>query len=234
MPGIEQMLKEMAGAYSRKLPPGASTAVQFDVQLDTGEVQSWHLTGEAGEWLTVQRGPDPSAQFVFSVTEATLREMYDGRLTGMTAAGKATSSDVAPLEIVLRDSQSPGQESRAQLFGFVQHFFNRTVPEKVLLGEDHSRMLHGGHMIPLFYHPGFRSAWGMVRKGERLNRPCDTNPFPQAFIFISGNGFAKIGSLQAQVSAGEAYYVPPGEDHVVWTESDEPLVLIFLAWGEGA
>jgi mannose-6-phosphate isomerase-like protein (cupin superfamily) len=86
----------------------------------------------------------------------------------------------------------------------------------------------------LFYHPGFRSAWYLIKKGERLNEPGDTNPFPQGFIFISGEGFAKIGEETVPVRAGEAYYIPPGSDHVVWTESDQPLELIFLAWGEGA
>jgi mannose-6-phosphate isomerase-like protein (cupin superfamily) len=82
--------------------------------------------------------------------------------------------------------------------------------------------------------PGMRSAWYLLKKDERLNEPGDINPFPQAFIFISGEGFAKIGDKTIRTKAGESYYIPPNSDHVVWTESKESLVLIFLAWGEGA
>jgi mannose-6-phosphate isomerase-like protein (cupin superfamily) len=53
-------------------------------------------------------------------------------------------------------------------------------------------------------------------------------------VFIRGEGSAKIGEDTVKVKAGESYYIPPGSDHVVWTESDEPLELIWLAWGEGA
>ena len=108
------------------------------------------------------------------------------------------------------------------------------MSEQILLGEEYSRMVHGAHAIPLYYHPELRSAWYMVKKGERLNEPGDTNPFPQALIFISGEGVAKIGEKTIKVKADESYYIPPSSDHVVWTESDEPLVLIFLACGEGA
>jgi mannose-6-phosphate isomerase-like protein (cupin superfamily) len=45
---------------------------------------------------------------------------------------------------------------------------------------------------------------------------------------------AKIGDETIPVKAGEAYYIPPGSDHVVWTEGDSPLVMIWLAWGKGA
>ena len=74
----------------------------------------------------------------------------------------------------------------------------------------------------------------MVKRGQRLNEPGDTNPFPQAFVIISGAGFAKIGPDTVRVRANEAYYIPPLSDHVLWTLDDEPVVLIWMAWGEGA
>jgi mannose-6-phosphate isomerase-like protein (cupin superfamily) len=125
-------------------------------------------------------------------------------------------------------------EVKTQLYTFLQHFFNLTNPEKALLGEQHSRLVHGAHVVALYYAPGFRSAWYMVKKGERLNEPGDTNPFPQAFIIVEGEGFAKIGDSTVTVKAGESYYIPPDSDHVLWTDRDEHLVLIWLAWGEGA
>jgi mannose-6-phosphate isomerase-like protein (cupin superfamily) len=31
-----------------------------------------------------------------------------------------------------------------------------------------------------------------------------------------------VGDKTIKVRAGESYYIPPGSDHVVWTENDEP------------
>jgi mannose-6-phosphate isomerase-like protein (cupin superfamily) len=152
----------------------------------------------------------------------------------MTAAAKTKISDYAPLNWKLPEGLKLTPEIMAKIYFFVQHFFNWRVPEKILLGEKYSRVVHGGHAVPLYYYPGLRSAWYLLRKGERLNEPGDTNPFPQAFIFIKGEGFAKIGDKTIEVKAGESYYIPPDSDHVVWTENDEPLVFIWLAWGKGA
>jgi mannose-6-phosphate isomerase-like protein (cupin superfamily) len=138
------------------------------------------------------------------------------------------------LDLSLAEDLEFTPEVRTELYTFLFHFFNPSVPERILLGEEYSRLVHGGHVVALYYHPEFRSAWYLLKKGEKLNKPGDTNPFPQAFIFIEGEGFAKIGDKTIKVKAGESYYIPPNSDHVVWTESDKPLILIFLAWGEGA
>jgi mannose-6-phosphate isomerase-like protein (cupin superfamily) len=74
----------------------------------------------------------------------------------------------------------------------------------------------------------------MIKEGQRLNEPGDTNPFPQAFVIVSGRGRAKIGNAEVDVRAGESYYIPPGSDHVLWPAIGERLELIWLAWGEGA
>ncbi len=155
-------------------------------------------------------------------------------MTATTALSKAKGSDYAPLDFKLVEDLEVTPEVRTQLYTFLQHFFNPSVPERILLGEEYSRVVHGGHAIALYYHPGFRSGWYLLKKGEKLNEPGDTNPYPQAFIFIEGEGFAKIGDRTIRVKTGESYYIPPNSDHVVWTESDKPLILIWLAWGEGA
>lgn len=95
------------------------------------------------------------------------------------------------------------------------HFFNTTKPEKIKLGEEYSRLVHGAHAIPLYYHPGFRSAWYMIKKGEELNEQGDTNPFPQAMVIIKGRSLAKIGEQTVQINSNESYYIPPNADHVI-------------------
>lgn len=227
----ETMLNEFVENYRHKVADTLSFVVQFDIQPNN---QLWHVIIESGKQVKLEKGPDNRALVTFTTTLDSLRLIYEGRMTALTAAGKASGSDSAPLDLNLPEGFEFTPDVRLKLFDFVQHFFNRSVPEKVLLGEEYSRLVHGANVITLYYHQGFRSAWYMVKKNQRLNEPGDTNPFPQAFIFFSGQGFAKIGNETIKVKAGESYYIPPDSDHMVWTENEEPLVLIWLAWGKGA
>jgi mannose-6-phosphate isomerase-like protein (cupin superfamily) len=217
---VEYMLQAMGENFQNKIAEDFSLIVQLDVEP---QGQSWHIIVEKGKHVTIGHGPHKHAQFIFTTTAETLRRIYEGKMSALTAAAKARASDPAPLDLKVADGVELTPEVKKQLFAFLQHFFNRSSPERVLLGEEHSRLVHGGHVIPLYYHPGFRSAWYLLKKGEQLNEPGDTNPFPQAFIFIAGEGWAKIGKETIQVKASESFYVPPGSDHVVWNESDNPL-----------
>jgi len=228
---VDEMLNVMANTFKNKIEDDFSAIAQFDIK---DQKDSWHVIVKKGRSVIVGRGPHKQARFYFSATTDTLRLIYQGKMTAMTAAGKAKGSDNAPLNLELAEGLEFTPEIRTQLYTFLYRFFNPSLPERILLGEEYSRVVHGGHVVPLYYHPGFRSAWYLLKKGERLNEPGDTNPYPQAFIFIEGEGFGKIGDQTIRVKAGESYYIPPNSDHVVWTESDKPLVLIWLAWGEGA
>jgi len=228
---VGEMLRVMAENFKNKIDDQFSMIVQFDIK---DKKESWHVIVEKERIVTVSKGPQKQARFFFFTTVDTLRLIYDGKMTAMTAAGKETGAEHPPLDIELAEGLEFTPEVRTQIYTFLYHFFNPSVPERILLGEEYSRVVHGGHVVALYYHPGFRSAWYLLKKGEKLNEPGDTNPYPQAFIFIEGEGFAKIGDKTIKVKAGESYYIPPDSDHVVWTESDKPLILIFLAWGDGA
>lgn len=130
--------------------------------------------------------------------------------------------------------QTCHQKSWLSFCGFYSAFSTPRSTKKITLGQSHARLVHGAWAIPLFYHAGFRSAWYQIEKGQRLNEPGDTNPFPQAFIFLTGSGFVKIGENIEEVEPGRAYFIPPGTEHIVWNEEDEPITMIFLAWGEKA
>lgn len=228
---VDQILEAMGEVFKSKIDEHYSVIVQFDI---TDKKESWHVIVEEGRKVSVGKGPHEGAGFFVITTSDTLRLIHDGKMTAMTAGGKATGADHAPLDIKLAEGLKFTPEIRTQFYTFLHHFFNPTVPERILLGEEYSRVVHGAHVVALYYHPGFRSAWYLVKKGEKLNEPKDTNPFPQAFIFIEGEGFARIGDRTVKVKAGESYFIPPNSDHVVWTESDKPLILIYLAWGDGA
>jgi len=230
-PEVRAMLDQMAESFRNKIDDDFEMVTQIDI--DDGR-ETWHIIVEKGRQISIGRGAHKEAEFTFLTTQKTLKRIYDGKLTAQTAAGKASGEEPAPLDLRLAEGLEFTPEIRTRLYTFLYHFFNRTDPEKILLGEEYSRMLHGAHVVALYYHPGFRSAWYMLKKGEKLNGPGDTNPYPQAFIFIEGEGYAKIGEHTAKVKAGESYYIAPNSDHVVWTNGKKPLILIWLAWGEGS
>lgn len=226
---IYDMFKEMAECFTKKISADYRCICQLNVN-DLNE--SWYLIATNGK-VEVCQEYDGELDVIVETTQATLQDIYSGKMTAFTAAGKAHVNDSAPLDWRMpKTGYVP--EKIEHLYFFISHFFHPTEPEKILLGEEHSRVVHGGHAIPLYYYPGLRSSWYMVKKGEQINESGETDPFPQAFIFIEGEGYAKIGDKTVQVKAGESYYVPPNADQVIWTESEEPLVLIWLAWGPGA
>ena len=227
----EVILSELAESYRSEVPSGMSVIVHFNIQP---EDEQWVLEIKEDGGIALSEGVNPGAAFVFTMSLETLKLIYEGQMTAMTAGGKGSGADSAPLEFEFTEAAADMDNALDVAFQLLLHFFNRAVPERVLLDEEHSRVVHGAHVVPLYYAPGFRSGWYMVKKGQKLNEPGDTNPFPQAFVIISGQGFGMIGDETIEVRAGESYYIPPASDHVLWTEDDQPLVLIWFGWGEGA
>ena len=118
----------------------------------------------------------------------------------------------------------------------VPHHFTIGSIEKITLGKEFARIVHGGYVIPLVYAKGLRTAWYRIEKGMIINEdPKDqTNPFPTLVVATKGKGIAEIGGQEFSFSGGEAYYIPEHVTHVFWTDSDEGLEFIIIMYGEGA
>lgn len=222
------ILKEFAESFEKKIEDDFTCKVQFNVN-DTGEKLLVETT--SGK-VDIKEGTDTEVDIIIDTTLDTLKDICDGRINAFTAAGKSKPSDPAPLDWTVGKGFVPARMSN--IYFMLMHFFHPEEPETIKLGEEYSRLVHGGHAIPLYYHPGFRSAWYMIKKGERLNEPGERDPFHQGIVVIDGKGFAKIGDITVEISKNESYYIPPDSDQVLWTDSDEPLVIIWLAWGKGA
>ncbi len=229
-----EILTHLASTYQHKVGEAQSLVVNLALASGEEEPEVYHVVVAPGREVAVHEGRAADARFTIKTSPDMLRRIYERELTALTAAGRARMSDPAPLDVELAPDVGFTPELQAELYAFLQHFFTPTWPEVIPLGEAHARVVHGAHAIPLFYHPGARSAWYQVNPGEQVNEPGDTNPFPQAFIFIKGEGRATIGDTTLDVQAGQAVYVPPGAEHVIRNESDAPLEVIFLAWGPGA
>jgi mannose-6-phosphate isomerase-like protein (cupin superfamily) len=228
---VGEMLHEFAAVYSEAGPGDVAFVVQLDIS-PPGE--SWYVSVQADGIVDLQQGRHDAPAMTISMSEDTLGRIYRGSMTALTAGGKASGAEVAPLEVEFQTDAEQLVDPKGAMLGFIQHFFMRDRPERILLGEEHSRVVHGAHVIALYYASGFRSAWYKVKDGQRLNEPGDTNPFPQAFVIISGRGRAKIGDAEVDVRSGESYYIPADSDHVLWPAPGESLEVIWFAWGEGA
>ena len=231
MASIQKILEEMTAVYAQKITEKIDLTLQF--KLLPGE-NVWFLRSKPGESLQITKSCQVEPQIIFSFSEETLLAIYTGKMTGLTAMGRENISDRTPLDFSLGENVSMTPDLMAKLLTFVQRFFNPTHPEKVIFNKSSARLVHGGWGIPMFYHSGFRSGWYQLDQGQRLNEPGDVNPFEQAFVIISGKGYAKIGENSVEVREGEAYYIPPQSEHLLWNDNPEPLCLIYLAWGENA
>jgi mannose-6-phosphate isomerase-like protein (cupin superfamily) len=226
-----QILAAMAAAYESKGCPGAPIAVSFDIDGDAG---AWRLTASPEEGTRLEPGEHPNPEFIVVTTTELLRRLRSGSISPLTAAGRENLRQKAPLDFRLPDGVAFSQELYHRIVLFTQRFFNPHPGEPVLMEEDASRVVHGGHVVGLYADVGFRSGWYLLKPGEQLNEPGDTNPFPQAFVILAGSGVAEIAGTTHAVQASNAYYVPPGAEHVVRPSANGSLTLIWFAWGEGA
>lgn len=230
--GLDTMLNDWANCFIKKVDTEYSVVVNF-VTPDSSN--NHHVSIHCNQ-VSISDSISPDANFTFKASLKHYAKIYNKEITAFTSMGRESMADSTPLDFDFHKAIT--KQPMNDLLFFVQHFFTTSPHDKVILGKEHSKIVHGGHAIPLFYQKsndiGVRSAWYLVEKGQQINEIGDTNPFPQYFIIKQGQGFAKIGADTLRVKANEAYFIAPGADHVFWTESNEPMELIFLAWGEGA
>ena len=226
----EHALQQMAEAFVQKV--GEHPAFSLELVVD-GEGR-WHVCFDGAGGADVAAGPADAPVFRFSTDVSTFRRIATGDLVGMTAMGQATPDDPTPLDMEPGPGAEEFDDVRALFLQVAMHFFNPTLPGRVALGSDHARVVHGASVVGLFYREGLRSGWYRVDDGQRLNAPGDTNPFPQTFVVVAGSGRAKIGEEMVPVQAGNAYFIPPNSDHVVWPDEGGFVELVWIAWGEGA
>ena len=226
-----EILQAMATAYERKGSPGAPVAVSFDIDEGT---ETWSLVASLEEGPHLEAGEHVSPEFIVVTSTEVLQRLYAGGISPLTAAGREAMHQETPLNFRFPEGVAPGQALYHRIVLFVQRFFNPHPGERIRVSEDASRVVHGGNVVGLYADVGFRSAWYLLKPGEQLNEPGDTNPFPQAFVILSGSGTADIAGMPHDLEPNTAYFIPPGSEHVVRPSADGPLMLIWLAWGEGA
>jgi mannose-6-phosphate isomerase-like protein (cupin superfamily) len=228
------LLLELAERFSWVPIESQATTVQIELTGDPGG--SWYLQPLDGGDVVLHPGTAPDPGFSCELDRETLQKLYEGELSGVTAAGKDDAGAPSPLEILPGSAvpERAEREALAPVFHFLSHFWNRTSPERIPVGRDHARSLHGAQMVGLYYHPGFRSAWYSIRGDEVLNGEGDTTAYPQAFVIVSGRARVRYGQRWIDVEAGETIYVPPGTLHAIRSRDGGEVTIVWMAWGEGA
>lgn len=226
-------LAELASRFSWT-PIENPPVVQITITGDPGG--DWHVQPRGGGDVELRTGRAETAGFTCELDAETLRKLYSGEMSGMTAAGKSLGDEESPLEILpgtLVGEDAP-RSSLGPVFHFISHFWNRADPEIIALNREQGRLLSGAQIVGLFYHPGFRSAWYSVKGKESLNEGGDSSPYPQAYVVTRGHARLRLGQRWIEVQAGQAVYVPPGTTHAIRSQDGSEVELLWFAWGEGA
>ncbi len=222
--------------------PAAAAPIVFGISVQGAAEPDWHVVvagrkDASGRFeVDLRKGLPPEPAFVYATDAATLAKIDRGEMNALTAMGKARESNQAPMDITFTAGFQPTEDFLAAFLPLSFHFWTRGFPEVVPFSASASREVHGANMVVLYYQKGLRSAWGQIRKGQRVNAdPRDqVNPFPTMFIGLRGRAVIKVGGVEKTMEKGQMVFVPPGTAHEAWNPYDEPAECIILMFGDGA
>lgn len=208
--------------------------------IEVGD-ERFHVTARRTESepyeVELHEGFPESGSWYFTLDDKSVLDMIDQRkINAGTAMMKAFSTDETPMDVETSEGFQPADGFLGTMLKVTFHFWNRGFPEIIPFGDEYTRFTHGSDGIIFYYQPGFRSGWFSIKKGHHVNADprSRTNPFPSMMVFTEGEGRARIGGRDINVSKGEALFVPPGVSHEFFNENDAPLQGVLLMFGEGA
>lgn len=231
----EEMLRSFVEDF-RNDAAAKEQALTFGIQVKDDSEWTVIVDGKGGVELKTGLPEEPTIYCVFA-DRKTLIELHAGHKNALTLAGKARSTDFAPLDFGLMDGFSPTPEFFRMFIPFTFHFWTRGQPEIVKFGDKHfTRRVHGANAAVLYYQEGFRSAWFQIEKGQHVNKEegDQVNPFPTLLLLTRGRTNAKIGGREIVLEKGDALFIPAGVSHELWNDRDEPAEGVLLMFGAGA
>jgi hypothetical protein len=237
---VQEILKSFVEDF--RDDPAAGSRWVFGITIrDSGEPE-WHVvvsgrTAADGRFeVDIRKGSPAEPAAVYVTDRETLEKIDRGEMNALTAMGRARSTDPAPMDVSFTPGFQPNEDFLAAFLPLTFHFWTRGFPETVSFGPGAGREVHGATMVVLYYQKGLRSAWGQIRKGQRVNAdPKDqVNPFPTMMIGLRGRAMSKVGGVEKVLEAGKMVFVPAGTAHEAWNPFDEPAEFIILMFGEGA
>jgi quercetin dioxygenase-like cupin family protein len=224
------VLAEMADSYERTKPNDFVGRVRVRIGEDDA-----YLVVLAEETVTVHEATvDDDWTVSLDLSEETFEKLAAGKWNGLTAAGRESMSDDAPLDFRVPDDAELEGETLQLLYHFLTHFFGREHPTVTRLGRSHARTVHGGNAVPIAYGHGVRYAYYTIREGEQINED-EADPWDQIFTVVRGSGIALVDGERIGLEENVAVHVPPGSTHRIRCGDDaDALELLWVAYGEGA
>ncbi len=223
-------LKKMAECYQKKKPSDLKGKIHLLIGEDYGFLVS---LGES-EVEVKETNVENTGDLGLVMSEDTFAKLNSGELNGMTAAGRSSMSESAPLDFRLPEGTAMDDDILQMMYHFLTHFFSKDYPTITELGREHSRKVHGGNAVPIAYGHGIRSAYYTIQKGEQINED-ELDPWNQIFTVVDGSGKALVDGEEIDLEKNMSVHVPPKTEHIVKKEDGEDdLELIWIAYGEKA
>jgi mannose-6-phosphate isomerase-like protein (cupin superfamily) len=237
---VQEILKSFVDDF--RDDPAAGARSVFGITVRDASEPEWQVLvsgrKDAGGRFEVElrKGLPAEPAPLYVTDRATLEKIDRGDMNALTAMGKARSSDPAPMDISFMPGFQPTEDFVAEFLPLTFHFWTRGWPETVRFDASAGREVHGATMVVLYYQKGLRSAWGQIRKGQRVNAdPKDqVNPFPTMMICLRGRAVSKVGGVEKILEPGRMMFVPAGTAHEAWNPFEEPAEFIILMFGDGA
>ena len=154
---FKEMLSNWSTKFAEKIDSNYTATINFKLSDLDKEMYQVEFKDKR---FKLYHGQNDSSNMTFESTLKHYNKIYKGDMTAMTSMGQATSSDPIPL---IPKLEKPITDNPLNDFLFFsQRFFNLSNYDKVKLGLKHSRLIHGGNAIPIFYQKsnefGVRSA----------------------------------------------------------------------------
>jgi len=223
-------LKNMADCYEKK----KSSDLRGEIHLLIGEKYGFLVSLGESDVEVEEANLDNTGDLGLVMSEDTFDKLISGEWNGMTAAGRSSMSESAPLDFCLPEGKQPDEEILQMMYHFLTHFFSKDYPTITELGRNHARKVHGGNAVPIAYGHGIRSAYYTIQKGEQINED-ELDPWNQVFTVIDGSGKALVAGEEIELVKNMSVHVPPETEHIVKKEEGEDdLELLWIAYGEKA
>ncbi|KPK68856.1 hypothetical protein AMJ87_11310 [candidate division WOR_3 bacterium SM23_60] len=227
---MKEILETFTRSYVEKTRELTETSFGFLID----EHEWWTISIHSDRSFQIRQEKPTEPTFYFTASSTTLKDIVSGNMRAPTAMAKARASDRVPMDVAFMEGYELNEAFDVREFVF--RYFSVNKIEKIMLGKQFARIVHGGYAIPLVYARGLRTAWYRIEKDMIINEdPQDqTNPFPTLVIATKGTGYAQIDGRTVSFSEGEAYYIPEHVAHMFWTDSDECLEFIIIMYGGSA
>ncbi len=223
-------LIDMAECYQKKKPSDLKGKIHILIGEDHGFLVKLEESNVEVEKAEV----DNIGDLGLVMSEDTFYKLNSGEWNGMTAAGRSSMSEPAPLDFRLPEGAKLDEETLQMMYHFLTHFFSKDYPTITELGREHARKVHGGNAVPIAYGHGIRSAYYTIQKGEQINED-ELDPWNQVFTVVNGSGKALVDGEEIELEKNKSVHVPPKTEHIVKKEEGEDdLELIWIAYGEKA